>query len=160
MPNPRRQPRIYCVFRCTIRCRAHWWPLPRTLLLIRLSRRDLLVTRRWKSFSSKQGPFWTVMDIGWHKFSPPLSSFILVRPDFDALISVFVCAPSFLTKGNFRRFSIFSIVFYAKGCIKYEIWLIVLTKVFFFFLSVSRFKIMLSAKCIDVKRRRVVKFVI
>lgn len=47
-----------------IRCRAHWWPLPRTPLLIRLSQRDLLVTRRWKSFSSKQGPFWTVMDIG------------------------------------------------------------------------------------------------
>lgn len=79
MPNPRRHPRIYCFFRCTIRCRPHWWPLPRALLLIRLSQRDLLVTRRWKSFSSKQGPFWTVIDIEWHKFSPPLSSFILVR---------------------------------------------------------------------------------
>lgn len=106
MPNPRRHPRIYCFFRCTIRCRAYWWPLPRTLLLIRLSQRDLLVTRRWKSFSSKQGPFWTVMDIGWHKFSPPLSSFILVRPDFGALISAFVARPLF-SKGIVNFLSYF-----------------------------------------------------
>lgn len=137
MPNPRRHPRIYCFFRCTIRCRPHWWPLPRALLLIRLSQRDLLVTRRWKSFSSKQGPFWTVIDIEWHKFSPPLSSFILVRSArFRRSYFRFCCTPSF------QEF-VFFFVFYETFGV-YEIWLIALTKVFSFS-SVSRFKIMLSS---------------